>query len=85
MYFLRRFLFRSIFRRLSRGNRSQYETGRRSSGGRFGFFGPMPYYSKQTRGGSRVSVGGCCLPLALGMVATPGVAASVAVRRRRRR
>jgi hypothetical protein len=37
----------------------------------FGMFGPVPTYSRTTRRGSRVSVGGCCLPipLSLGMVA----------------
>ena len=41
--------------------------GRRppTPGGRFGFFGPVPYYSRRTRGGGRVSVGGCCLPIPL--------------------
>lgn len=54
----------------------------RSSGrrGRFGMFGPMPYYSTRTRGGSSVRVGGCCLPIPLAMVATS--AAAVAARRR---
>ena len=33
--------------------------------GRVGFFGPVPYYSRRTRGGGRVSVGGCCLPIPL--------------------
>lgn len=35
--------------------------------GRFGFWGPMPYYSTRTRRGSEVSVGGCgcCLPIPL--------------------
>ncbi len=33
--------------------------------GRIGFFGPVPYYSRRTRGGGRVSVGGCCLPIPL--------------------
>lgn len=95
MYFLRRLAIRSLIKRLMRGGRGNYDRGRGgrgqsryasrgSSGGRFGFFGPLPYYSKQTRGGSRVSVGGCCLPLALGMAAVPGAAASVAVRRHRR-
>jgi hypothetical protein len=44
--------------------------GRRPGTGGFGFFGPVPYYSRRTRGGGRVSVGGCCLPipLALGVV-----------------
>lgn len=95
MYFLRRLAIRSILKRLMGGGRGDYDRGRggrrqsrypsrRSSGGRFGLFGPMPYYSRQTRGGTRVSVGGCCLPLALGMAATPGAAVSVAVCRRRR-
>ena len=38
---------------------------RQPSGGRVGFFGPVPYYSRRTRGGGRVSVGGCCLPIPL--------------------
>lgn len=33
--------------------------------GRIGFFGPLPYYSRRTRGGGRISVGGCCLPIPL--------------------
>lgn len=35
--------------------------------GRFGFWGPVPYYSTRTRRGSEISVGGCgcCLPLPL--------------------
>lgn len=36
---------------------------RRSSG--FGLFGPVPTYTRRTRRGSRVSVGGCCLPIPL--------------------
>jgi hypothetical protein len=34
------------------------------SRGRFGFWGPVPYYRTRTRRGSEVSVGGCgcCLP-----------------------
>ena len=39
--------------------------------GGFGMFGPFPYYSGQTRRGTRVSFGGCCLPLALALVALP--------------
>jgi hypothetical protein len=40
--------------------------GRRRRG-RFGFWGPVPYYSTRTRSGSEVSVGGCgcCLPIPL--------------------
>ncbi len=40
-----------------------YGRGRRSSGGIF----PIPHYSRRTRGGSRVTVGGCCLPIPLGV------------------
>jgi hypothetical protein len=40
-----------------------YGRGRRSSGGVF----PIPHYSRRTRGGSRVTVGGCCLPIPLGV------------------
>ncbi len=35
--------------------------------GRFG--GPIPHYSTRTRGGTRVTVGGCCLPIPLGFLA----------------
>jgi hypothetical protein len=38
-------------------------------------FGPLPYYSRRTRGGAQVSVGGCCLPLALTLAAAPALAA----------
>jgi hypothetical protein len=40
---------------------------RRSGGarGRGGFRGPFPYYSRRTRGGGRVTVTGCCLPIPL--------------------
>ena len=34
--------------------------------GRFRLFGPIPTYSRTTRRGNRVSVGGCCLPLPIG-------------------
>jgi hypothetical protein len=54
--------------------------------GRFGLFGPVPHYSTTTRKGTRVSVGGCCLPLPIGcltVVASAAMAAaSVAARRR---
>ena len=46
--------------------RSPYRYGRRR--GRSGFFGPFPYYSRRTRGGSRVTVSGCCLPIPFGVV-----------------
>ena len=34
------------------------------------FAGPLPYYQGTTRRGSRVSVGGCCLPIPLTVLAT---------------
>ena len=53
----------------------------RSRQGRGGFFGPFPYYSRRTRGGSRVTVSGCCLPIPLGMFAIVAVAIRLLVRR----
>jgi hypothetical protein len=51
--------------------RSGYPPQRRmtpgSRRGRFG--GPIPHYSSTTRGGTRVTVGGCCLPIPLGLLA----------------
>jgi len=47
----------------------------RGTQGRGGFFGPFPYYSRRTRGGSRVTVSGCCLPIPLGLVAIVALAA----------
>jgi hypothetical protein len=74
-----------INRILGRGRRSRYGGrygGRYGRGrGRTGFFGPMPYYTRQTRGGSRVSVSGCCLPIPLGLLATLGFGARMLVRR----
>ena len=58
--------------------------GRRQpgSGGRIGFFGPVPYYSRRTRGGGRVSVGGCCLPIPLTLsVVLAGLGRLLVVRR----
>ena len=53
--------------------------------GRFGLWGPVPYYSRRTRGGSQVSVGGCgcCLPIPL-LVATGTVGGVRALWRRLR-
>ncbi|MCW3009862.1 MAG: hypothetical protein JWO90_266 [Solirubrobacterales bacterium] len=36
--------------------------------GGFGLLGPVPTYTRRTRGGGRVSVGGCCLPIPLALV-----------------
>lgn len=49
---------------------------RRSGGGIF----PIPHYTGTTRRGSRVSVGGCCLPIPLTILATGATAALVRLR-----
>lgn len=54
----------------------------RARGGLF----PFPHRNFRTRGGTQVSVGGCCLPLPLGClttVATVGVVAARAIARTR--
>ena len=50
----------------------------------FGFWGPFPSYSRRTRGGGRVRVSGCCLPITLGLTAVPTIAVREALRRRSR-
>lgn len=64
----RAYLYNRMLRdRRPRGHartRYGYGRGRRHRGG---FFGPFPYYSTRTRGGSRVTVSGCCLPIPLAM------------------
>ena len=47
----------------------------------FGFWGPFPSYTRQTRRGNRVRVTGCCLPLALTMAVGPAAAARAAYKR----
>lgn len=54
-------------RLLTSGCSHRHRYGRRAHR-RTGFFGPFPYYSRRTRGGSRVTVSGCCLPIPLGIV-----------------
>jgi hypothetical protein len=49
--------------------------------GRGGFWGPFPYYSTRTRGGSRVTFSGCCLPLALALCSLPVLAIRAVARR----
>jgi len=47
-------------------------------------FGPIPYGSWRTRRGTRVRVGGCCLPILIGLLAAlggVGLAAGRVVRR----
>ena len=72
---------RMLRNRHSRGYGRSSGYGRRRSRGRTGFFGPVPYYSRQTRGGSRVSVGGCCLPIPLALALAGGAAARGWLRR----
>lgn len=75
----------SIFRRPPRQGRYGYGSRygrRRSSGSGFGFFGPIPTYSRRTRGGGRVSVGGCCLPIPLALTLTAAAGAARALRSR---
>jgi hypothetical protein len=52
-------------------------TRRRGRGGLF----PFPHYSTRTRGGSRVSVSGCCLPIPL-MLCVSALAGARALLRR---
>jgi hypothetical protein len=53
----------------------------RRAHGRGGFYGPFPYYSRRTRGGSRVTVSGCCLPIPLGVLAALALALRTFTRR----
>jgi hypothetical protein len=46
----------------------------------FGFWGPFPSWSRQTRRGS-VRVSGCCLPTFAAMVIVPVLGARQALRR----
>jgi hypothetical protein len=56
-----------------------YGYGRRQSRG--GLF-PIPHYSTRTRGGSRVSVSGCCLPIPLVLGVSMVAGARSLIRRR---
>ena len=77
-YLLRAYLLRRLLAggRSHRPRRHRPRYGRRRRG-RTGFFGPFPYSSRHTRGGSRVTVSGCCLPIPL----TAAVACAAAVAR----
>ena len=72
-----------LLRRLFGANRRHrtYASRRRRSGG-FGMTGPFPTYSRRTRGGGRVSVGGCCLPIPLALALAVATAARVLTARR---
>jgi hypothetical protein len=65
-----------VRRLLGLGHRRRYRGRSRS-----GFYGPFPYHSRRTRGGSRVTVSGCCLPIPLGMFASVALAARLLLRR----
>jgi hypothetical protein len=54
--------------------------GRQRRGG-FGLMGPFPSYSRRTRGGGRVTVSGCCLPIPLALTITAGIALRAGLRR----
>ena len=56
--------------------------GGRPARGRVGFFGPVPYYSRRTRGGGRVSIGGCCLPIPLTLSVAAGALGRLMLTRR---
>ncbi len=51
----------------------------RRKGDGFGFWGPLPSYSRSTNRG-RVRVSGCCLPLTLAIVSVPVVSAGAAIK-----
>jgi hypothetical protein len=75
---LRTYLLRQL---LSGGRRRRRRPRRPAAYGRYGrprrrggLF-PFPHYSTRTRGGTRVTIGGCCLPLALTFAA--GIGATV--------
>jgi hypothetical protein len=59
------FVDRALFGRRRRRTVGPMLSPRRR--GRFGLWGPVPYYSTRTRRGTDVSVGGCgcCLPIPL--------------------
>lgn len=66
------------------GPRAPYGYGarrRRQSG--FRMLGPFPTYSTRTRRGSRVQVGGCCLPIPLAFTLGGAALLGRAIRRRR--
>ncbi len=56
-----------------RGRRSRQRSG-------FRIVGPLPTYSRRTRGGSRVTVSGCCLPIPLALTVGAAVASRHALR-----
>jgi hypothetical protein len=81
MSVFRQLAWRYALDRMARRRRPAYRPYYRRPRGRGGFYGPLPYYSRRTRGGSRVTVSGCCLPIPLGLLAT--LAAGARLLRRR--
>jgi hypothetical protein len=82
----RLFLLRRLFGARSRARGSGRRPGRygygqrrRSSG--FGMMGPFPSYSRRSRRGVNVSVGGCCLPIPLALTVMLGGAFRMLARR----
>ena len=84
MGLFRSLLYSALLDRLLRGGRGGAVDPRRY-GPRYGpgpgyrpparrggirFAGPLPYYAGTTRRGTRVRVGGCCLPIPLTVLAT---------------
>ena len=84
-----RLLLAYVFRRMmgGGGRRRRWPSSpprygyRRRGSSRFGFFGPFPTYSTRPRGGSRVTVSGCCLPIPLALVLGAVLAARSLARR----
>ena len=66
-FLARIFLLRRLFGGGSGRRAHRSHRGRRRSSGNFGMTGPFPTYSRRTRGGGRVKVGGCCLPIPLAL------------------
>jgi hypothetical protein len=87
MLLLSRLLRAYLLRQLLTGGRRRRRQGRWPGAygnygrprGRGGLF-PFPHYSTRTRGGARVTVGGCCLPLALTLAAGIGATLTAAAR-----
>ena len=68
----RAFLLNRLLGRGQRRRHRGHRGGRHRSG--WGRTGPFPSYSRRTRGGSRVTVTGCCLPIPLALAATAALA-----------
>ena len=60
------------------GHSPYYASRQRRRGG---FVGPFPYYSGRTRRGTRVTVGGCCLPIPFGMLTVSALGLRLLMRR----